>query len=103
MRNVSSNLSVAPESLSGVAGAQSAAAGVVTQQAAAERFDAAELVPTFGLIGAPFLAALAAAMSQRAQRLDTAAAAHAGQAVRTVDAASAYIGADAANANGVAV
>lgn len=81
-----------------VAGQQTKAASVVAQRAVAERFDAAVLAPTFGLIGAPFLAALSAAMGTRATRLDGLAAAHAGQAGATAAGAAGYDVTDAANA-----
>lgn len=99
---IMSPLSVHPESLSLLAGRQSAAGGLVAGQAAAERFDAAALTPTFGVIGAPFLAAVAAAMSTRAAGLDAAAAGHGAQAAATAAGAAAYLGADAAGSAGMA-
>lgn len=87
--------------LSTVAGRHSAAAGLVAERAGAEKFDAAALAPTFGLIGAPFLAALAATLSARAGRLDALARSHTDQAVGTRAGDLAYRGADEANAQEV--
>ncbi|MFM9377822.1 type VII secretion target [Gordonia sp. VNK21] len=98
-----SALTVSPDTLTGIAGAQSGAAGAVAAQAAAERFDSAQLVPTFGLIGAPFLGALTAAMNGRARQLDAASAVHVEHADRTAVAALAYDGADTANGGEVTV
>ncbi len=75
---------------------------MVAQRAVAERFDAAALAPTFGLIGAPFLAALAATMESRASRLDGLAGSHAGQSNATAAGAAGYHLADTAGAAGVA-
>ncbi len=94
-------VTVNPQSLSLVAGRQGAAAGLVAQHAAAERLDVAALAPAFGVIGAPFLAALGATMAARASRLDALTLAHTGQAGATPAAAAAYTGADAAGAVGV--
>ncbi|AVM00047.1 ESX-1 secretion-associated protein [Gordonia iterans] len=91
-------LTVNDTSLSAIVGRQSAAAGIVAERALAERFDAAAYAPAFGLIGAPFLSALAAAMSARAARLDSLSAAHTGQAAATTVAGLAYRGTDAAGA-----
>ncbi|MEZ5212656.1 type VII secretion target [Gordonia sp. PP30] len=90
------NLSVSPPVLSTVAGRHSSAAGLIADRAVAERFDAATLAPTFGLIGAPFLAALSAALHARTGRLDDLARAHAGQAANTLTGAAAYAAADTA-------
>lgn len=89
-------VSIAPPSLSTITGKQSAAAGLVAERAAAERFDTAALVPTFGLIGASFLTALSATMSARTARLDALARSHAAQAQATTTAAAAYRDADGA-------
>lgn len=94
-------VAVTDSSLSQIAGRQSAAAGIVTERAVAERLDTAALTPTFGLIGAPFLAALGAAMNTRAARLDALAGSHTQQAAATVAAAAGYGSTDAANAAGV--
>ncbi|MFT3663146.1 MAG: type VII secretion target [Gordonia sp. (in: high G+C Gram-positive bacteria)] len=91
-------LIVTEPTLTTIAGRQTAAAGLVAERAAAERFDAAVFAPAFGLIGAPFLSALASTMSTRAARLDALAAAHAGQAAGTTTAAALYRGTDAAGA-----
>lgn len=94
-------VAVTEPSLSAIAGRQGAAAGIVAERAVAERFDAATLAPAFGVIGAPFLAALAATMSARTTRLDRLAASHTGQAAATTAGAAAYGATEAANAAGV--
>lgn len=96
-------LTVNEPTLSTIAGRQTAAAGIVADRALAERFDAAAYAPAFGLIGAPFLSALASTMSTRAARLDSLATAHAGQATATTAAGLAYRGADTAGATETAV
>ncbi|WP_024332786.1 type VII secretion target [Gordonia hirsuta] len=91
-------VTVSTPSLSTIAGQHATAAETVGERAAAERFDAALLAPAFGLIGAPFLSALAASMAARAARLDGLTAAHRGQTTATAAAATAYGAAEAANA-----
>lgn len=95
-QNTMNNLAVAPPVLSTVAGRHSSAAGLIADRAVAERFDAATLAPTFGLIGAPFLAALSAALHTRTARLEDLARAHTGQAASTRAGAAAYAAADTA-------
>ncbi|MFT4086997.1 MAG: type VII secretion target [Gordonia sp. (in: high G+C Gram-positive bacteria)] len=96
-------VTINPDSLSTVARTQGAAAGVVAERAAAERLDVGVLTPTFGVIGADFLAALAQTMNSRAAQLDAAAAAHAKIAADTTVADGGYRTADAANAGEVRV
>ena len=95
-------VSIAPESLSTIAGSHGTAGALIAGRAVAERFDAAALAPTFGVIGAPFLSSLSATMESRATRLDGLAGAHAGQAAGTVAASASYTAADAAGAAAVA-
>ena len=94
-------VAVTESALPAIAGRQSTAAGIVADRAVAERLDTAALAPTFGLIGAPFLGALGAAMNARAARLDALAGAHTGQAAATLAGAAAYGAADAAGAVGM--
>ncbi|MFT3714655.1 MAG: type VII secretion target [Gordonia sp. (in: high G+C Gram-positive bacteria)] len=94
-------VTVDTQSLTTIAGSHGSAAATITERAVAERFDAALLAPTFGVIGAPFLATLSATMSSRASRLDTLASGHAGQAAATAAGAAGYAAADVANATGV--
>lgn len=94
-------ITVNPQSLSLVARRHGAAGSAVARQTTAERLDTAALAPAFGILGAPFLAALAATLAARAEHLEALAAAHAGQACATTAAAAAYTGTDAAAADGV--
>ncbi|OBC07254.1 type VII secretion target [Gordonia sp. 852002-50395_SCH5434458] len=85
--------------LDAYAGTQRAAGHRVAAHAAAGRTDLAALTPTFGVIGAEFLAALSATMQARAERLDAVAVAHDRISTTTMTAAVAYSDADAANAS----
>ncbi|MDL9945928.1 type VII secretion target [Gordonia sp. ABSL11-1] len=69
--------------LSAYARAQHVAADELRTQAAHQRGEVGELTPTFGVIGADFLAATAFVLDGRSRRLDTVAARHADQARAT--------------------
>ncbi|GAB40764.1 MULTISPECIES: type VII secretion target [Gordonia] len=85
--------------LDAYAGTQRTAEHRVAAHAVASRTDLAALTPTFGVIGAEFLAALSATMQARAERLDAIAGAHDRIGTTTTTAAVAYSDADAANAS----
>ena len=79
-------VTVDPTAVSTVSAGHRRAADVVAEHAASEAFDAAALLPTFGVIGAGFVAGLADVAAERGRRLQTLAAAHRATA-GTVDAA----------------
>ncbi|WP_431815592.1 type VII secretion target [Gordonia jacobaea] len=85
--------------LDAYAGTQRTAGHRVAAHATAGRTDLAALTPTFGVIGADFLAALSATMQARAERLDAIAVAHDRIGTNTTTAAVAYSDADTANAS----
>ena len=85
--------------LDAYAGTQRTAGHRVAAHATASRTDLAALTPTFGVIGAEFLAALSATMQARATRLDAIAVAHDRIGTHTTTAAVAYSDADAARAS----
>lgn len=81
-----------------MASAQAAAANTAASRSAAERIDTGALVPTFGVIGAGFLGALARVSGQRATALDALAARHGSTSARADSAATAYDCCDDTNA-----
>lgn len=85
---------VSPEHLTGFVAAQSTAAGEATTLAQQQRAPAAVLAPTFGIIGADFLATLGAVLATRAHQIDTIAARHRGLGLTTAAAQSAYVTTD---------
>lgn len=87
--------SLSPQALDSYARVQEAAAQRVTAHATRSRRDLTALTPTFGVIGADFLAALSATMQSRAERLDSLAATHGRIGTHTTTAAIAYSDADA--------
>ncbi|WP_187584834.1 type VII secretion target [Gordonia sp. OPL2] len=84
--------------LSTYARAQHAAADELRAQAAHRRGEVGELTPTFGVIGADFLAATAFVLDGRSRRLDTVAGSHADQADATRAADARYTESDDAGA-----
>ncbi|ALG84228.1 type VII secretion target [Gordonia phthalatica] len=84
------SVTVDPAAASTVVSTQASAAGGVAARSVAERVDTAALLPTFGLIGAGFLAALNGVGAARTASLDALASRHASTAARTAAAAAAY-------------
>lgn len=100
-RETGKPVTVDPAATTTVASTQSAAALDVAGRATAERVDTTVLVPTFGLIGAPFLAALNGVGAARTASLDALAARHGSTATKTVAASAAYDCCDATAMSGV--
>lgn len=96
-------VTVEPAAVGRAAGTQQRAADQVATQSRAERIDTGALAPTFGLIGAGFLSALAEVGAQRTRALDTLSTAHSTTASKTVDASRAYCDCDEGGAQAVAV
>ncbi|MFW0784333.1 type VII secretion target [Gordonia sp. CPCC 206044] len=88
------SLTVPPATLTTYAAGRLAAADDVGTLATAQRGEIADLAPTFGVIGAEFLAATAHLLQARAHRLDAIAAQHRSLGTRTGDAARGYTDAD---------
>ena len=84
--------------LSEYARAQHIASGELRAQAAHRRGEVGELTPTFGVIGADFLAATAYVLDDRSRRLDRVADGHRTQAHVTRQADAGYTDADDAGA-----
>ncbi|AUH69562.1 MULTISPECIES: type VII secretion target [Gordonia] len=93
---------VDPAAVHAVAANQSGAAEAVRARTAAERSGTSTLVPTFGLIGVEFLAALERLGAARADRLDALASRHASAADCASTARTAYQCCDGTNADAVA-
>ncbi|GAB08702.1 hypothetical protein GOARA_016_00060 [Gordonia araii NBRC 100433] len=87
-----------PSTVHRFASGQLDAAQRATASALSLRGDLAPLVPTFGLIGAEFLAALAKVLDLSARHLDNLGAHHGSTAVLTRAGLASYEGADAAAA-----
>ncbi|WP_165943114.1 type VII secretion target [Gordonia zhaorongruii] len=96
-------MTVEPAGVAAAAAAQGSAAALAAEQAVAERLDIGALGPTFGIIGAQFLAALAAAGSRRARALDALAAAHGDTSAAATTACTSYTCCDEAGAAAVSV
>lgn len=84
------NLSVAPAALDAYSGTQQQIARDVGATALRGRGGIAELSPTFGMIGADFLAATAFALDARSRRLESVAARHRTVGTGSGRAATAY-------------
>lgn len=82
---------------------QQLAADRVATASTAVRSDTASLTPTFGLIGAEFLAALSYIIDNQAQRLDTAASRHQALSTTSADARAGYTATDDAARRGLQV
>lgn len=89
-RQTGTSVTVDPAATGTVVSTQSSAASGVATRAAAERVDTGALLPTFGLIGADFLAALADVGAARTAALEALASRHRAAATRTAAAATAY-------------
>lgn len=96
-------VTVEPGAVGQAADSQLRAASQVAAQANAERIDTGALAPTFGLIGAGFLSALAEVNRQRSRTLETLSTAHSTTSATTTDASRAYDCCDEAGARAVAV
>ncbi|MBM7366699.1 type VII secretion target [Gordonia hydrophobica] len=84
------SVTVDPAATGAVASTQADAAQRVAGCATAERVDTASLVPTFGLIGSSFLAALTRVGAARTASFDALASRHTATATRATAAATAY-------------
>lgn len=96
-------VTVEPAAVGQAADTQQRAADQVATQSNAERIDTGALAPTFGLIGAGFLSALAQVGAQRTATLDTLSTAHSTMSSSTVEASHSYSCCDEAGARAVAV
>ncbi|MGB3301247.1 type VII secretion target [Gordonia sp. (in: high G+C Gram-positive bacteria)] len=90
---------VDPAATTTVATTQGSAASTVAARALAERLDTGRLAPTFGLIGASFLAALSRVQSARTRTLDGLAAQHGRTGESAVRAQASYDCCEATNAS----
>lgn len=95
-------MSATGSALRAYAGSEHATADRVATHAATGRTAVAALSPTFGIIGAEFLAALGAALDARARAAQRAAVAHRDVAEHTGSADTAYRSADANSATRLA-